>query len=202
MKMDLDTILYYSMLAAAALISLTLHECAHGYTALLLGDPTAKASGRLTLNPVKHIDIFGLVMMILLKIGYAKPVPINPYYFRNRRRGIFLTSAAGPAANLILAVLFGRLTAASLRGGWNIYLVLFFVLMCQLNVGLAVFNLLPFPPLDGSKMFVSLLPAKWEQMFYRYQKYFYGIVLILYFTRVLNKIIDPVINYIYRLLIS
>ena len=194
------------MLAAASLISITLHECAHGYTAYMLGDPTAKNSGRLTLNPIKHIDPVGLIMLILLKIGYAKPVPVNPYYFKDRKKGMRLVGLAGPLTNLILAILAGKVVKILVTGGiysYNAkyYIAMFLLLFTQLNIGYAVFNLLPFPPLDGSKIFVSFLPDKWEAVFYKYQNYFYFVVFALYFIGALDKIIDPVIDYIYQLII-
>ena len=194
------------MLAAASLISITLHECAHGYTAYCLGDPTAKNSGRLTLNPIKHIDPVGLIMLILLKIGYAKPVPVNPYYFKDRKKGMRLVGLAGPLTNLLLAILAGNMVKILVNTGIysydvKYYIAMFLLLFTQLNIGYAVFNLLPFPPLDGSKIFVSFLPDKWEAVFYKYQNYFYFVVFALYFIGVLDKIIDPVIDYIYQLII-
>ena len=194
------------MLAAASLISITLHECAHGYTAYFLGDPTAKNSGRLTLNPIKHIDPVGLLMLILLKIGYAKPVPVNPYYFKDRKKGMRLVGLAGPLTNLLLAILAGNMVKILVNTGIysydvKYYIAMFLLLFTQLNIGYAVFNLLPFPPLDGSKIFVSFLPDKWEAVFYKYQNYFYFVVFALYFIGVLDKIIDPVIDYIYQLII-
>ena len=202
----MEDIIYYVMLAAASLISITLHECAHGYTAYFLGDPTAKNSGRLTLNPIKHIDPVGLLMLILLKIGYAKPVPVNPYYFKDRKKGMRLVGLAGPLTNLLLAILAGNMVKILVNTGIysydvKYYIAMFLLLFTQLNIGYAVFNLLPFPPLDGSKIFVSFLPDKWEAVFYKYQNYFYFVVFALYFIGVLDKIIDPVIDYIYQLII-
>ena len=202
----MEDIIYYVMLAAASLISITLHECAHGYTAYFLGDPTAKNSGRLTLNPIKHIDPVGLIMLILLKIGYAKPVPVNPYYFKDRKKGMRLVGLAGPLTNLLLAILAGNMVKILVNTGIysydvKYYIAMFLLLFTQLNIGYAVFNLLPFPPLDGSKIFVSFLPDKWEAVFYKYQNYFYFVVFALYFIGVLDKIIDPVIDYIYQLII-
>jgi len=204
--MDTTRILYYVMIAAASLISITLHECAHGYVALKLGDPTAKNSGRLTLNPIKHIDPVGLLMLIVLRIGYAKPVPVNPMYFSDRKKGMRMVSFAGPLTTLILAFTAGRLAVLIMdltgaRSGFTYYLVMFLLIFTQLNIGYGVFNLLPFPPLDGSKIFASLLPVKWEAMFYRYQKYFYIVVLALYLLGGLNVIIDPVISFIYKLIL-
>ena len=204
--MDTDRIIYYVMIAASSLISITLHECAHGYTALRLGDPTAKESGRLTLNPIAHIDPVGLLMLIVMRIGYAKPVPVNPYRLRERKKGMLLVSLAGPATNLILALIAGRAAKALIdlvvRKNALYYAVYFLIIFTQLNIGYAVFNLLPFPPLDGSRIFASLLPDRWEAAFYRYQKYFYIVVLVLYLLGVLNVIIDPVISFLYRLIIS
>lgn len=202
----MEDIIYYVMLAVASLISITLHECAHGYTAYFLGDPTAKNSGRLTLNPIKHIDPVGLIMLILLKIGYAKPVPVNPYYFKDRKKGMRLVGLAGPLTNLLLAILAGNIVKILVNTGIysydaKYYIAMFLLLFTQLNIGYAVFNLLPFPPLDGSKIFVSFLPDKWEAVFYKYQNYFYFVVFALYFIGVLDKIIDPVIDYIYQLII-
>lgn len=205
-KMDTDRILYYLMIAAASLISITLHECAHGYVALRLGDPTARNSGRLTLNPIKHIDPLGLMMLIILKIGYAKPVPVNPVYFSDRKKGMRMVSFAGPLTNLLLAFAAGRtaVTIMDHASGYSdllYYLVMFLLIFTQLNIGYGVFNLLPFPPLDGSKIFASLLPVKWEAMFYRYQKYFYIVVIALYLLGGLDVIIDPVISFIYKLIL-
>lgn len=202
----MENLVYYAMLAAASLISITLHECAHGYTAYLLGDPTAKNSGRLTLNPIKHIDPFGLIMLILLKIGYAKPVPVNPCYFKDRKKGMRLVGLAGPAANLVLAFFAGKAVKMLVLSGIYSYnakycIAMFLLLFTQLNIGYAVFNLLPFPPLDGSKIFVSFLPESWEAVFYKYQQYFYFVILVLYFVGVLDKIIEPAIDFIYKLII-
>ncbi len=198
--MDIDTVITYAMIFCASIISLTLHECAHGYTALRLGDPTAKQSGRLTLNPLKHIDPLGLLMFIVLKIGWAKPVPVNPAYFKDRKKGMLQVSLAGPLTNLILAFIGARILVLFLSlSTFYYYPVLFFALFTQVNIGYAIFNILPFPPLDGSKIFASLLPAKWEMFFYRYQKYMYILVFILYFLGVLSKILYPAINFVYKL---
>lgn len=202
----MNNILYYLLIAVASLLSITLHEYAHGYTAYKLGDPTAKESGRLTLNPIKHIDPIGLIMLIVLKIGFAKPVPINPYYFENRKKGMLLVGIAGPATNLIIAIITGRLAVYiahnAIYSEFVYVIFMFLIIMTQLNIGYAVFNLLPFPPLDGSKIFASVLPTKWEAMFYKYQKYFYALVFILYFIGTLDYIIDPVIDFIYNIITS
>ncbi len=190
------------MMAVASLISITLHECAHGYSALLLGDDTAKRSGRLTLNPLKHIDVIGLVMLIVMRIGWAKPVPINPNNFRERKKGMIIVSIAGPITNLIFAVIAGRLAVFFYSLGFNDYLIMFLLLFTRLNLGYGIFNILPFPPLDGSKIFASILPVKWEAFFYKYQKYMYFILIILYFIGALDVILYPAITYLYTLILS
>lgn len=200
--MDTDTLIYYAMMAAASLISITLHECAHGYTALLMGDDTAKNNGRLTLNPIKHIDLFGLIMLIVMRIGWAKPVPVNPNNFTERKKGMFLVSIAGPLTNMLLAVIAGRLAVFFYAMDLNYYLIMFLLLFTRLNLGYGIFNILPFTPLDGSKLFASLLPVKWEIFFYKYQKYFYFVLIILYFIGALDVILYPAITFLYELILS
>ena len=188
------------MIAAASLIAVTLHELAHGYVAYLMGDPTAKNNGRLTLNPIKHIDPFGLLALIVLKIGWAKPVPINPMYFRNRKKGMILVSLAGPLTNLSLSFFFALLCKLMWHSSAVYYLVVFFEIAMQINIGFAVFNLMPFPPLDGSKIVAALLPEQLEQKFYQYQRYLVFIVMILYFTNLIDYILYPPIQFLYGLL--
>ena len=190
----------YILIACVALIAITLHELAHGYTAYKLGDNTAKEQGRLTLNPIKHIDIFGLIALIVIHIGWAKPVPINPMNFKSRKSGTILVSIAGPLTNLLLAVIFAVMLKVTY--GLNIYLSFFFQYGVILNIGLAVFNLLPLPPLDGSKILASLLPLKLERLFYQYQRYLSFIVLILYITGIIRIVIVPIIQAIYSAIIS
>lgn len=198
--MDLNEVIIYAFIAVTALISLTFHEVAHGYSAHLLGDDTAKNAGRLTLNPIKHVDIMGLICLILLRFGWAKPVPINPYNFQNRKTGTLLVSFAGPMTNLALAAVFGRVFVWT--ASFNYYFSLFLLLFVHINVGLAIFNLLPLPPLDGSKIAASLLPDKVESLFYRYERYLYVIVLIMYFTGIIAKILYPAINFVSELFLS
>ncbi|NLY85899.1 MAG: site-2 protease family protein [Tissierellia bacterium] len=179
-------------------IAIIFHELAHGYMAYILGDNTAKNAGRLSLNPIKHIDPVGFVCMLVFRFGWAKPVPINPLNFRNRKRDTILVSLAGPLTNFIIAILvsfvilFARITSPILQK--------IFVITLWYNIMLGVFNLLPFPPLDGSKILASLLPRKQEYYFYRYEKYLYIILVILIGTNTIDKILGPIISYALDLL--
>jgi Zn-dependent protease len=144
----------------ALLIALTVHEYAHARAAVSLGDPTPRLLGRLTLNPVAHLDPIGLIMLWLFKFGWAKPVPINPSYFKNYRQDMLLVSLAGPVSNMLLALLTAFLIVILakmqlLGGGWIKVLSMTYTY----NIILAIFNLVPIPPLDGSKVLASILPA-------------------------------------------
>ncbi len=146
------TIIYLIMFTVGILFSLIIHECAHGYVALKCGDPTAKMMGRLTLDPRKHLDPIGTICMLFLRIGWAKPVPINPNNFRNYRRDYILVSLAGIFMNLIVFLLSTVVTVLIYkygRAGWLNYVFQFFLMLAQMNLSLAIFNLLPVPPLDG-----------------------------------------------------
>ncbi len=174
--------------------ALVLHEVAHGFAAYKLGDPTAKASGRLSLNPLKHIDPFGTVIlpaMLMLMgwpvFGYAKPVPYNPRYFKDPRRDDVIVGLAGPAANLAMAVLAAGVAWAlyqpALNGLVDNELFAYFYLMflptfALVNLFLMFFNLLPIPPLDGSSIFAILLPAKYLPKYYQIQQYAFPVFMI------------------------
>lgn len=170
----------------AALIALTVHEYCHGYVAYRLGDPTARSLGRLSLNPLKHLDPIGAVLMIVCGFGYAKPVPINPRYFKNPRKGMALTAAAGPLANLLLAflgALLYRLTLLLLPIAGTEFLLRFVLILASffatfhyLNLSLCVFNMIPLPPLDGSRIFYIFLPPK---LYFRVMKYERIIMIVL-----------------------
>ncbi len=166
----------YLLVAAAALLCITFHETCHGLAALWLGDDTARRQGRLTLNPLRHVDPVGLVLLVLCRFGWAKPVPVDMRRFRRPKAGMALTAAAGPAANVLLAflaiVLFYPAALLSLRGGalWY-YLALFFQDLALISAGLAVFNLFPVPPLDGSKLLFACLPEKAYHWLLRYERY-------------------------------
>lgn len=177
--MDYSFILYYVLRIPAVLIALTFHECAHGWVSYKLGDPTAKNLGRLTLNPIKHIDPIGFLMMIVVGFGYAKPVPINSRYYSKPKRDMALTAAAGPAMNLILSILalviFNFIAMIEPAEGiaanvWTVALM-FFVIAAELNLYLALFNLIPVPPLDGSRIAYIFLPTKWYFGLMKYERY-------------------------------
>ena len=165
------------------ILSLTVHECAHGYIAKKLGDPTAENLGRLTLNPLKHLDPFGVLFMLLFGFGWARPVPVNARNFRKPRRDMALTAVAGPVSNLLLATVFAILyetaytvmkKSAEAGGGTGtlgMTVMLFFSLGRQLNVFLAVYNMLPIPPFDGSRFFYVFLPVKWYFKVMKYERY-------------------------------
>ena len=179
----------YIFSAIVVLISLSAHELAHGYTAYKLGDPTAKYMGRLTLNPIKHIDPFGLVCMVLFRIGWAKPVPINPRYFKKPKRDTALCALAGPTTNLIISfistfvymLLVKAFAGVSFTNEFIFNVVdntcLFVYLFAIINVSLAVFNLLPIPPFDGSRIALSLLPNKIYFNIMKHERTIYFVIL-------------------------
>lgn len=182
-------------LIPAILIAITFHEYAHGKTAALLGDPTPGQYGRLTLNPMAHLDPIGTLMLLVARFGWAKPVPVNPYYFRgNRRKGMLLVGLAGPLMNLVLAYLAA--VALKLLWGTNLLVQNFLQELLWINVALAVFNLIPVPPLDGSKILANLLPGKFEGFFMQMESYGTILLLLLLATGLLGKILMPGVYFV------
>jgi Zn-dependent protease len=173
--MQIQTLL---LIAPPILLALTFHEYAHAYVAHRFGDDTAKQNGRLSLNPLRHLDPLGTIMIFLVHFGWAKPVPVNPYRLRNPKKDMLWISAAGPLSNMILALISGLLlrfifAAAGMPGQNSLMsLVMFMLIMSlQINLALAVFNILPIAPLDGSKILAGLLPARYENAIAQLERY-------------------------------
>ena len=193
------------ILSSLAVIFLTMpvHEYAHAFAAYKLGDRSQKYAGRLTLNPFAHIDWFGALCIIVAGFGWAKPVQVNPYYFKNHKRDMAITAFAGPLANLIVAfcsvllqnIAFFTLVKTELEV--VLYVYWFFYYISLINISLAVFNLIPVPPLDGSKILAIVLPDRLYYKLMQYERYIYFAVLLLVFTGALDMPISYARDYIY-----
>lgn len=208
--MDWDAMVSTLVLAVAALLCLTVHELCHGLVAWRLGDPTAKNAGRLTLNPIRHIDPLGLLLMVTAGVGWAKPVPVDPRYFKKPKAGMALTALAGPASNFLLAWLFLLLAGGVHR--LMVYVLVwvapywvieveaqlfgFLVNAAVLSVGLGIFNLFPIPPLDGSKVLFAVLPDQVYNTVLRYERYSMLVVLAAVWLGVLDKPLTFLVSHI------
>lgn len=181
----------------AVLVAIIPHEMAHGYAAYLCGDETAKNDGRLSLNPLHHLDPIGTICLIFFKFGWAKPVMINPNNFRDRKKGTFFVSVAGVLTNFILAII-SVIIMKHIR--LNDFVFELFMNIFWFNIVLGVFNLIPIPPLDGSKLLFSFLPLKYEYYLIKYEKYGYIILLLLIMSNNLDKILIPMVNFMINLI--
>ena len=191
----------------AVFLCLTVHETCHGLAAYGLGDPTAKSMHRLSLNPLRHIDWFGLVMMFAAGFGWAKPVPVDPRYFKKPKQGMAITALAGPASNFLLAIfaigiskaiyLYAPYTAA-----WDMIFFFFLYTVAPLSIGLGLFNLLPIPPLDGSKVLAVLLPDRAYVQLLRYERYGMVVLLLLSWFGLTGDLISNAIMSVYGALLN
>lgn len=186
--------------AFVVFVCMPVHELAHGWAANKLGDGTAKSLGRLTFNPFAHLNPIGTLMIFLFGIGYAEPVPINPLNFKDYRKGVALTAAAGPVSNLIMGfvsalfyalfyMIYGKTDSVALM-----FIALLFFYSAQVNVSLAVFNLIPIPPLDGSRILAMVLPDKAYEKYFRYERIIMIVLIVLLFTGILNAPISFLVN--------
>ena len=191
--------------AIVLLTAIPVHEAAHAYVADKLGDPTARYMGRLTINPMAHFDLMGSVAMIVCGIGWAKPVPINPRNFRDQKKGMAISAAAGPISNIIVAVI--SLAAAKLllyisyaAGANTVVSTLFTIFrsMCFINISLAIFNLIPIPPFDGSRIFNYFLPDKFYFKIMEYERYIFLGLLIVLFTGILDFPLSILSNIVFN----
>lgn len=193
-QLQFDGVWQTAVLVAASLLCITFHETCHGLAAYRLGDNTAKRMGRLSLNPLKHVDLMGLIMMALFRFGWAKPVPVNMRNFKNPKAGMALTALAGPVSNVVLAYAavalcnFVMFLADRLGSTWLLLaLAQFFVYVEIISAGLAVFNVFPIPPLDGSKVLFALLSDRAYDRLMRYEKYGMGLLMALLVTGAIDR---------------
>ncbi len=193
-QLQFDGVWQTAVLVAASLLCITFHETCHGLAAYRLGDNTAKRMGRLSLNPLKHVDLMGLIMMALFRFGWAKPVPVDMRNFKNPKAGMALTALAGPVSNVVLAYAavvlcnFVIFLADRLGSTWLLLaLAQFFVYVEIISAGLAVFNVFPIPPLDGSKVLFALLSDRAYDRLMRYEKYGMGLLMVLLVTGAIDR---------------
>ena len=190
--MNFDALLMYAARIIALLISIPVHESAHAFVSYKLGDPTAKNLGRISLNPIRHFDLMGGLCMIFAGFGWAKPVPVDTRYYKNKKVGMAISSLAGPLSNILMAYLsiipaksFGYLELAT--GGRTWYaLYIIFQYMAIINITLGIFNMIPIPPFDGSRIFLLVLPERWYFGVMRYERYIMVAIFALLFTGLLD----------------
>lgn len=207
--MELSLIQKIIIYALPIVFAITVHEASHGYAARYFGDMTAYQEGRITLNPLKHIDLFGTILLPALTValggilfGWAKPVPVNFARLRNPKKDMLWVAAAGPASNFVMAIFWAFVIKFSISAPEAIAypLALMGKAGVSINIVLMVLNLLPLPPLDGGRIAASLLPDNFARPFSQLERYGFIILIVLLFTGVLSKILDPFISVAYRLI--
>lgn len=199
-ELGFDSVFSLVLRVILILLAISVHELSHGFAAYKLGDPTAKYDGRLSLNPLKHLDPLGALCMFFFGFGWAKPVSVNPNYFKNYKKDMALTALAGPLSNVLMAFIsMVMMFQIGVRFSLDI-LILICYQFAILNIGLAVFNLLPIPPLDGSKIFLSLLPGKLYYEIMRFERFGFIVLAVALYLGVLNPMIYGMQNLLYKAL--
>lgn len=186
----------FLIILPGVLMAISFHEFAHAAVAYIMGDSTAKNEGRMSINPSKHLDPIGFMMLMIARFGWAKPVPVNENNFKNRALGSFLVSIAGISMNILIAIVAIIIVhfTQGLFSNYAYYQVMSSII--QINISFAAFNLLPVPPLDGSKLLLSLLPAKYRHFVYQYENYGTLVLILLLITGTIGIVLSPIVNLI------
>lgn len=199
-NLDWTVLLDLALSVIPVLVCITIHEVSHGLCALALGDDTAKREGRLSLNPFKHFDLVGFIMLVVVHFGWAKPVPVDMRRFKNPKLGMALTALAGPASNMILAAvalfLYGLLFGTLYSSTVGFYVLYALSITARISVSLGIFNLIPVPPLDGSKVLFSVMPQRWYYVLMRYEKYGSIVMIVLVLTGILSGPLSAAVKWV------